>query len=124
MLSYDRIDHLPCYYRLPKFKAVLKRIKYEDKIIMRSFIPWFRVGITNAGSSTIINSEFMVTRNDSTIDKSDSSKNDKSDSSNNDNRIKRPNLLAIPKIKIAGSFRTKATRPGGSGLEYLDLSRM
>ena len=69
----------------------------------------------------MINSEFMVTRNDST---NESTKNDKSDSSHNDNRIKRPNLLAIPKINIAGSFRKKATRPGGSGLEYLDLSRM
>ena len=82
------------------------------------------MGIKNAGSSTIINSEFMVTRNDSTNEKSDSSKNDKSDSSHNDNRIKRPNLLAIPKINIAGSLRTKATRPVDSGLEYLDLSRM
>ena len=91
---------------------------------MRSFIPWFRVSIPKAGSSTIINSEFMVTRNDSTIDKSDSSKNEKSDSSKNDNGIKRPNLLTIPKIKIAGSFRAKATRPVDSGLEYLDLSRM
>ena len=86
---------------------------------MRSFIPWFRVGIKNAGSSTIINSEFMVTRNDST---NESTKNDKSDSSHNND--KRPNLLAIPKINIAGSFRTKARRPVDSGLEYLDLSRM
>ena len=77
------------------------------------------MGIKNAGSSTIINSEFMVTRNDST---NESTKNDKSDSSHNND--KRPNLLAIPKINIAGSFRKKATRPGGSGLEYLDLSRM
>ena len=88
---------------------------------MRSFIPWFRVGIPNAGSSTMINSEFMVTRNDST---NESTKNDKSDSSHNDNRDKRPNLLAIPKINITGSFRTKARRPVDSGLEYLDLSRM
>ena len=77
------------------------------------------MGIKNAGSSTIINSEFMVTRNDST---NESTKNDKSDSSHNND--KRPNLLAIPKINIAGSFRTKARRPVDSGLEYLDLSRM
>ena len=83
---------------------------------MRAFIPWFPGVMPRAGSSTIINSEFMVTRNDSTIVKSDSPHNDKG--------IKRPNLLEIPKTNIAGSLRAKATRPVDLGLEYLDLSRM
>ena len=114
----DQIEHLPWYYRLPKFKAVLRRILYEDKIIMRAFIPWLGVALPNAGSSTIINSEFMVTRNDST---NDSTKIESSPY--NDNDIKRPNLLAIPKINISGSFRAKAAGSGNSGLDYLDLSR-
>ena len=86
---------------------------------MRAFIPWFPGVMPNAGSSTIINSEFMVTRNDST---NESTKIENAPYI--DDGIKRPNLLAIPKMNISGSFRAKATRPGDSGLAYLDLSRM
>ena len=98
---------------------MLRRILYEDKIVMKSFIPWLGVALPKAGSSTIINSEFMVTRNDST---NDSTKIENSPSFDID--IKRPNLLAIPEINISGSSRAKATRSGNSGLDYLDLSRM
>ena len=85
---------------------------------MRAFIPWFPGAMPNAGSSTMINSEFMVTRNDST---NESTKIENAPYI--DDGIKRPNLLAIPKMNISGSFRAKAAGSGNSGLDYLDLSR-